>query len=906
MLGSLIFLNPWSLVALILLPVFWLILSALPPEPVLQKFPPIRYLRDLQDKTTSPQKIPWWLRVLRLAIVASIILALSSPVILPRSDTVYDRPVLLVIDDGWASAANWSRVQASARAIINAADLAEQQIAMVFTSKVQQNLVAGFETYGQLLEKLQNHEPQALAPDHAAIADILQQSQQQGALPQAMQIVWLSDDNDYGQADTLLDTLTAMGKLQILHDLEQNNLRITGLKTEPSGLSVSISSDTKKAGAVLAKDRNGNVLGRSAFEIPNDKTTIDVTMAIPLELRNRITLLRIENVLSAAAVHLLDSSWAIPKVGIIGGRNKNADQPLLSERFYIEKALRPFAQISTVDISQSDQELPPIIILLDTGKLSDPDYLRLSEYVQKGGLLIRFAGARLATHQDDLIPVPLRSGSRLLGSSLGWEQPQQLSPFADNSPFFGLDHQQQINVTMQVLADSSPRLSDHVWARLTDGTPLVTSAVRGNGRIVLFHVTAAPNWSELPLSGIFVAMLKRILPLAANPIVDLENNANTSLMLDLKTALTAKGRLTIPDGSHQILPANAKPEPVSEAHPAGLWSNGQFSLARNVLDNLVISNFPDVTDTVTVGQMDDTATIRFAGYLLALALILLIIDNLLILILSGKIPTFKRSSKMAIVFVTLGFASSFMFIPKPAIAEQVDPFKIIEQTRLAYVTTNNAATDRLSHAGLKGLSRELYLRTTVEPHEPVAINLEADDLNVILLLYWPLLGEVELSDKAITKLNTYLRNGGMLVIDTQDAGLRALSANGVDPALKSLFSQIDIPALRQVPKDHVLTRAYYLIESFPGRYAGAPLWVEADRKGSSLDGVSSLVIGSNDWAAAWAIDDEGRPMAGLSADIDNQREMATRFGINLVMYVLAGNYKADQVHIPTLLERLQQ
>jgi hypothetical protein len=103
-----------------------------------------------------------------------------------------------------------------------------------------------------------------------------------------------------------------------------------------------------------------------------------------------------------------------------------------------------------------------------------------------------------------------------------------------------------------------------------------------------------------------------------------------------------------------------------------------------------------------------------------------------------------------------------------------------------------------------------------------------------------------------------------------------------------------------------LTRAYYLIESFPGRYADAPLWVEADRKGSSLDGVSSLVIGSNDWAAAWAIDEEGQPLAGLSAQMDNQREMATRFGINLVMYVLAGNYKADQVHIPTLLERLQQ
>ena len=35
-----------------------------------------------------------------------------------------------------------------------------------------------------------------------------------------------------------------------------------------------------------------------------------------------------------------------------------------------------------------------------------------------------------------------------------------------------------------------------------------------------------------------------------------------------------------------------------------------------------------------------------------------------------------------------------------------------------------------------------------------------------------------------------------------------------------------------------------------------------------------------------------------------QREMACRFGVNLVMYALTGNYKADQVHVPAILERL--
>ena len=39
---------------------------------------------------------------------------------------------------------------------------------------------------------------------------------------------------------------------------------------------------------------------------------------------------------------------------------------------------------------------------------------------------------------------------------------------------------------------------------------------------------------------------------------------------------------------------------------------------------------------------------------------------------------------------------------------------------------------------------------------------------------------------------------------------------------------------------------------------------------------------------------------------EEQREMARRFGVNLVMYALTGNYKTDQVHVPALLERLGQ
>ena len=108
-----------------------------------------------------------------------------------------------------------------------------------------------------------------------------------------------------------------------------------------------------------------------------------------------------------------------------------------------------------------------------------------------------------------------------------------------------------------------------------------------------------------------------------------------------------------------------------------------------------------------------------------------------------------------------------------------------------------------------------------------------------------------------------------------------------------------------IPPDHVLTRAYYLMHEFPGRYTGGTLWVAADADVHN-DGVSPIIIGANDYAAAWALDSSLRPLYAVVPGGNRQREMAFRFGINLVMYALTGNYKTDQVHVPAILERLGQ
>src|SRR5450759_222508 len=123
--------------------------------------------------------------------------------------------------------------------------------------------------------------------------------------------------------------------------------------------------------------------------------------------------------------------------------------------------------------------------------------------------------------------------------------------------------------------------------------------------------------------------------------------------------------------------------------------------------------------------------------------------------------------------------------------------------------------------------------------------------------------------------------------------------------LRSILSSLDIPELEPVSSDHVLAKTFFLLRDFPGRFTTGQLWVEA-LPARAGDGVSSILITSNDLAGAWAIRPDGQPMLPLVPGEPRQREFAFRAGVNIVMYALTGNYKADQVHIPALLERLGQ
>lgn len=506
------------------------------------------------------------------------------------------------------------------------------------------------------------------------------------------------------------------------------------------------------------------------------------------------------------------------------------------------------------------------------------------------------------------MPVRLRVGGRSVGGAMTWGEPKALAPFAEDSPFAGLAVPDDVSVSAQVMAQPDPTLAERVIAELSDGTPLVTRKRIGQGQVVLFHVTANAEWSSLPLSGLFVQMLDRLaIPSSAAPPEPAEL---AGTIWQPREVLDGYGALHSADTLPGVKGEKLLEAPLGPDLQPGLYDGEERRIARNVMGHDMALAPAEWPARARIDGLTRRAETPLGGWLLAMALLLLSVDILASLGVTGRLLLTRGAAILA----------GFILLPDLSGAQDRPPEALASEVTLAHVITGDAALDNTAAAGLRGLSDVLFRRTTVEPADPAGIDLETDELAFFPLLYWPVSEAQPIpSDEAYTRLNAYLRSGGLILFDTRDGDIAGYGASSPTGAmLQRLAAPLDIPPLEPVPDDHVLTRAYYLLQEFPGRYSGHSVWIEAAAPEAEAapgmpfrhlnDGVTPVVIGGNDWAAAWAIDDRGNPMrpVGRGYAGERQREMAYRFGINLVMHVLSGNYKSDQVHVPALLDRLGQ
>ena len=968
--GALAFLNPWLLGALATLPIIYWLLRTVPPRPRQVTFPPTRILVGLENEEKTPAKSPWWLTLIRLAAATLIILALAEPVLNPSREAALDGngPVAILVDNGWASAAHWGERQRMIDRVIAEAESHNRPVVVVPTASAAKTVTARIEAPTDARSTAAALEPQPFAPDRLAAVKALE-SALEGASKGAPSVVWLSDgiDHDAKAAETAqrLKGLAQDGTFAVVAD---------GRGAEALGLYAGIGQSgklearlartggTMRSGFVHAYSVRGQRLGEAPFALPAGEPTTTVALELPLELRNQVAHVEIAGERSAGAVSLLDARSQWHRVALISGESREQAQPLLAPLYYIEKALAPFSELVkpkgsnlVAGIHDALAQKATVLVLADIGTLSGEAKKKVEDWVKRGGILVRFAGPRLENGGDELLPVPLRVGGRTLGGALSWSTPQPLAAIEDTSLFAGIPVPQEVTVNRQVLADPAMLGRDvDVWARLQDGTPLVTARKLGQGQIILFHVTANSDWSNLPLSGMFVEMLRRISALGAG-VADEGEAASadagdaaapeTAAVLPPLQTLDGYGTLKSPPPTAQPVSA-AKVHDIAPSldHPPGYYGAAASPRAINVLNvNSKLAPLPSFPGGVQRLSYASEGAKPLKSWLLLAALGLLFADIIAIILLqwgTGLAHRLRRAPAAAAVAALL-IALSALPSSTPLSAQEIFPQNDAEvvppktpvspadqramdstsRVTLGYVLTGNPEVDEVSRQGLDGLGRLLAVRTAVEPGTPVGVNILTDEIVFYPVLYWPVLPDAApLPEPTLAKIDAYMKQGGLIVFDTQDYG-RGLPTGGPqlgqgESALQRILGRLDVPRLEPVPENHVLTKAFYLLRNFPGRWDGGQLWVEAQddtagqdhtvRRARVSDGVTSIIVTPNDFAAAWALDEGGRPLYPTVGGGEDQREMAFRTGINIVMHALTGNYKADQVHVPALLERLGQ
>jgi hypothetical protein len=964
--GALAFLNPWLLAGLAALPVIYWLLRTVPPNPRQVEFPPTRILVGIENREKTPHKTPWWLMLIRLLAAALVILALAEPILNPDRGNALTSggPVALVVDNGWSAAASWSERSQMVDRLIDEAESHGRPLVIIGTADAA-NTVTRIEAPRDARIRAAALAPQSHPPDRKAAAQRLVTTI--GTRKDAS-VIWLSDGINHGNATAFISAASDLaGNSFTVVETGQGSEALAVFATVGKGgrLNAAIlrPSGGSREGLVLALSSRSERLGEARFKFLPGEPRTTVAFDMPLELRNQVSRISLATERSAGTVSLMDARTKWNRIGLLSGTAREEAQPLLDPLYYIRKAVGPFAELTETDDANLASSLkrilaqkPSILILADIGTITDDEATSVKKWTENGGVLVRFAGPRLENGGDDLLPIPLRLGGRELGGALSWSTPQPLAKFADDSLFSGLEVPAEVLIRRQVLADPT-RLgpSVDVWARLKDGTPLVTSAKLGEGRIVLFHVTANTKWSNLPLSGLFVNMLRRLATLGklgggtkTSGTLTRDGNSTretSQSVLPPIQVLDGRGALRPPPPTAQSIPrAQFDKAIVTISNPPGYYGAAGRPRALNVIsDKMELKPLPSLPASVRRRAYESQTSTPLKPWFLGAALALLFLDVIAIMLLAGRglftrrRPTPAGTAGVVFAILTSGtlaitlFGSALTSMPAHA---QIQPSATAKQQRddalamritarvtFGYVITGDPTTDGTSQAGLAGLVKVLTRRTAVEPGLPVGVNITRDEIALFPLLYWPVIANAKaLTTPVLAKIDAYMKQGGMIIFDTQDygrgvpLGLAQRAGNAARTPLQKLIGRLDIPRLEPVAEGHVLTKSFYLLRSFPGRWDGGQLWVEAGGAASAegagrksrVDGVSSILITSNDLASAWALDERNLPMFPVVPGGERQREMAYRTGINIVMYALTGNYKADQVHIPALLERLGQ
>lgn len=621
--------SPLIFAGLAALPVIWWLSRNNPPSPRIENFPSMRLLLGFQSDEVKPDTMPVWRKVLRVAAAGAIVAGLAGPLLdpdqpLPGNES---ESLVILVDNDWAAAENWEQRQTAINQLLDRLEREGRQVILSPTTESDDG--SELELIGPIAAAdakriFGSLQAQPWPADHEATLALLQDADIQNV----SSIYWFGNGiSDDGTLE-LSKALQKYGDVTYINSTSEYNPM---LLSQPQASSQNLSIDVTRvyssgAETVLlqAMDDSGYVLGEEEAVFNSGEIVSSAVFSLPEEIRAQVTRVSIEGQRNAGATLLLDDNWRQRPVGLAKSQAEQASA-LLRDTFYIEAALDDYTNLSTGNIDQILSKPLAVAFIPDDVDLTDSEIERLEDWAESGGMLVRFAGPSMAKESDSLLPVDLMYGNRTLGGTMTWGEPLTIKPFDRESPFYGIDISDDILVTRQVIARPDGQLRERTWASLSDGTPLVTAEQRGEGYVVLFHVSsnARYEWSNLPLRGTFVNMLRRLVDHSSG-VTGLNEGFES---LSAWQTLDGQGRLGIPSAAAEPITAEKMEAGAIGPHtPAGFYGDATTRVAYNMSDaDIPMNELGDIG--VNQEAISTEGSNDLSGYLLLAGLLALGADQ---------------------------------------------------------------------------------------------------------------------------------------------------------------------------------------------------------------------------------------------------------------------------------------
>ena len=890
------FSNFYALFGLLLTPIIWFIVKSFPPIPKSYNFSSFFLLDKIDYEAPKNEKTSLWLVIFRMFLFILIVLLFSKPFLKSHSSVSNEKyeKYVIVADIGWSMAKDWNKFKELVLKIGQEAEKNKKRILFFHSNLNTYKDLKIFKTNYALNNYLENLSPLPLQFEKGSLDKLIQDK----SIFKNSKIFIVSSKFDFNNFSDYYKKFSLIknnsNNYYYINPLE-TILIIKSLKVYKSKITCEVSrlgkNSFKQEFFLNIETINNEVVYRETHSIKENENNKIINLSFPNEIFNQIKSLKIVGQNHAGAKYYFDDFSKKKNIAILSDNESFQESPLLSPIYYLKKSLDSEHNIKIQKIDNIINQNYSTIIIAETEKIPNAFNKKLNDWLLEGGTLIRFSGNRLVEKKSNFLPFQhTYSRVRNIEGQLTINKKLFIADFEKDSIFQGLSIPKDITVNKQLIFDTFPK-QVKVLAKLNDNTPLVSMIKYGNGEIILFHIGANNDWSNLPISSLFPDMINRVLLFSKNYNSSNFKNLNLNKEIDGFGNLGSPKKIITIDSLNKL--RTVKP---TFNKPPGQYENNQISIALNLATN--INQYQtENTNNSSLSNYSFKKTRDLSSTILKIILTMFILDILITIMIKNNVNFFKIFVKRKNLLVFILFFFTLIKLDSLSASE----------TLLAYIKVEDTQINNISKSGLEKIRNLLITRTSINPKGVIGVDVNNDYIYSYPFIYWPLTKNLlSIKKPEIIKIKNYLDNGGIFFFDI--IGFSRKNLNLKDKKFKKIrnfLNEIGANELSIIPKGHTLTKSFYLLDKFPGKWDNRILFIENSNL-QYKDGVSSIILGFNDWAKAWAVDNNNLPLFPVVPGGERQRELSYRFGINIAMYALTGNYKSDQIHSKSILKRLSK